>query len=387
LVLRLENNRVTVVKADGRESRVARAPLDDDQRTLLGFLWSCLCDGGHERQHPAGQPWFEYLGRRLLQVLPTDTIRDLYNNGGERLRVLLEIDVTDEYPNAKALADAPWELHRIALDDESRSAIGTSPAHAFSRLVRVDARKWLPPTVDTQLRVLFIKSRVGAELGAGNIEARLGAPGIACTTWSPAQVAGVLDGSTGRADGVDGKFELAIVLAHSKDGKLELDTDVSLTGEELGRVLEGRCKAAMLLACSSAPLAPALLEAGLEGVVAMRYEISDAALVDFVAAAVPRLVAGDALDAAVQHGRNRIDRKDTSRDAGGPALYVRVKTPIEFKLAAAATALAQQSTASAATEPPKEAVATATPAPIPAQPVVVPRGGQLLFEILAERNR
>lgn len=336
LVLRIEKTKL-VMRLAGVERPVElriRAPSADDLQ-LIAHMCACLRDGGRDkrREHPSGKEWFEFLGRLLWERLHVDVAAELRPDPEVYKRVLLEID-EDVDP---VLRDAPWELLRYSAGRGDLEPFGTSPKLAVSRLVE-SGKAPEAPSAGTELRVLLIEAADGS-LGA-NVETYLRSrPGISLTSWTPQQVMACVDGLRGRPrvpELVDAKFDIIQVLAHGSDDRgkvsIKLDSDCTLEADDVCRLVRDRCRSVILTSCSTAPLARSLLDEGVECVVAMLYDIKSSRIDELNRAFYEAVMAGDALDAALQKARNAIDQHGNLPCCGAPVLYVRHPAPIAFKL-------------------------------------------------------
>jgi hypothetical protein len=153
----------------------------------------------------------------------------------------------------------------------------------------------------------------------------------------------------------------------SGDGVLALEDDLGLrhivTGSDLGTLLHDHrtLRLAVLNACEGARSSPrdpfsgvaqSLMLQGLPAVVAMQFEITDAAAIAFSHEFYAAVADGYPIDAALADGRKAIFGSDNDVEWGTPVLYLRADDGRLFDVATGATAPASSAAPPAEPQPP-----------------------------------
>jgi tetratricopeptide (TPR) repeat protein len=316
-------------------ARVLRSPAGDGQTAVFGLpfgrleLEDFLLRIGHARGtvRRAGAPPVaaaKQFGGRLYQAVFTGAVGECLRRSTDRaqaenktLRIRLRLSDCPE------LADLPWEFLYDAGDDWF---IALSDATPVVRYVQLPVQP-RPLRLSLPLRILVIKSepadhdRLDLAGEWARVEDALGdltAAGAVICTQLPVPTLSELrrtllreqfhvlhymghGGFTGSGGGV--------LLFTGQDGR-----GVRVTGEQLSVMLKDHTslRLAVLNACEAGRTDPAdpfggiadtLVRRGIPAVIAMQFEVSDTAAVEFAPALYGALAAGRAVDAAVSEAR------------------------------------------------------------------------------------
>jgi len=306
---------------------------------LLRCMRECLCSANP--QHPSSDGWFEFFGRRLAARLHADATRYLPSDGTSPLRVFLQTTLPNDL-DGQTLREAPWELLRFSAGLGTEAVLGTSPRLTVTRLLSVDASQARPgPVFQRKLRVLFIDASTPetADLGGDKVRSLIDdqIEGEVVrwtgqdlrTCWD--QVRYPRKQSTSHTQS---EFDVIHILGHGKqvNGQVEVvvDDEGTMSAVQIAEALAGRCRIAVLQSCSTAGAAPELLSRGPEAVVAMLYDIDRDHSTAFITRLYSGLANGDAIDVAVQQGRNHLDPAGRKSCVGAPVLYARTTQPVAF---------------------------------------------------------
>jgi formylglycine-generating enzyme required for sulfatase activity len=374
---------VAVLRSPAGEARtVMQFPFDDLvlQNHLQALQIALLKSGGSRRRVPSPEErTVQTFGRALFDALLTDDVRSLYYESqrlaeqkGQGLRVQLRIE-------APELAALPWEFlvdprqeEYVCLQRHTplvRYLSGPQPPRPLPvtpplRILGMVA----DPSDLPRLQVTHEQHRV--ELALKSLRSR----GLVELTW--------LDGQTGRDlqramrggpwhvfhfighGGFDKNSDEGLLILSDEDG-----TSSPLPATQLGRLLANHrsLRLTLLNACQGAQgssrdifasTAATLARRGMPAVIAMQYEITDQAALEFARAFYESLADGLPVDAAVSEGRLAISLAVThSVEWGTPVLMLRAPDGMLFDLPAALEA----SHAHEVAEPPVE---TPEPAPV-----------------------
>lgn len=305
---------------------------------LLRYLRECLCSA--MPHHPAGAGWFDFFGRRLAARLHPDATRYLLHDHETPLRVFLEIDQPND-EDGSALRDAPWELLRFSAGRGTEAVLGTSPRLTLTRLTPVDAgHAKLGPVFRDALRVLLIDAGTvaGADLAGDKVKSHIASQiSNQVEVWTGKELRACWEQlrALERSKYTDSEFDVVHILGHGRtiNGQVEItvDDEGALSASQIAEVVAGRCRAVILQSCSTAAAAPELLRRGPEAVVAMSYDVERDPSTRFITKLYQQLAAGEALDVAVQQGRNFLDPDGRAAAVGAPALYARTRQPVAFR--------------------------------------------------------
>ncbi|MEZ4767925.1 MAG: CHAT domain-containing protein [Caldilineales bacterium] len=279
------------------------------------------------------------FGARLFHALFTDEIRTVYDRSqqataaaGEGLRIRLRI-------NAPDLATVPWEF---LFDPRPAEFVALSRHTPIVRYLELPLAE--PDlTVSPPLRILgMVANPVGVpelniEGEKRRIEKALEPLGDKVElVWLPGQTVQHLQTAL-----QSGPWHVFHFIGHaavdSSEGVLLLADEKAnpdpLTATQLGRLLSDHrtLRLAVLNACQGAKgneqslfssLAASLVRRGLPAVLAMQYDISDGAAVEFTGSFYGALAANLPIDAASSEGRKAIASLDTA-EWGTPLLIMR----------------------------------------------------------------
>jgi tetratricopeptide (TPR) repeat protein len=316
-------------------ARVLRSPAGDGQTTVFerpfsgreleNFVLTIGATLGRTRR-PAAAPVAaaKQFGGRLYRAVFTGPVGECLRRSADRaqaenktLRIRLRLIDSPE------LAELPWEFLYDAADDWF---IALSDATPVVRYVQLPAQP-RPVLVTLPLRILVIKSepvnRAALDLAGewARVEealADLVAAGAVTFTHLTVPTLSELRRALLRE-----QFQVLHYLGHGafteQDGGYLMFTDhagrsVPVTGEQLSVMLKDHTslRLAILNACEAGRTDPAkpfrgiadtLVRRGIPAVIAMQFEVSDIAAVEFAPALYGALAAGRAVDAAVSEAR------------------------------------------------------------------------------------
>ncbi len=351
---------LTARSADGEARETLRFPFDELalENRLLALQNALLRSGGKRRQilSPEQQA-VQTFGRALFDALFVGEVRGRYDlaqreaaREGKGLRVRLRIQPA-------ALAALPWEF---LYDPRSAEYVCLSAHTPLVRYIELP-RPMQPLIVPPPLRILgLIASPAGLEpLDVTREQARveravagLQERGLVELTWLPGQTWRDLQRAMR-----SGPWHIFHFIGH---GGFDPDADeglVALADDEgrphhlqathLGRLLADHrsLRLVLLNACEGArgsdrdifsSTAAILVRRGLPAVIAMQYEITDRAAVEFSQALYESLADGLPVEAAVTEARKAISiGVANSLEWGTPVLYSRASDGLLFDLAAA----------------------------------------------------
>jgi hypothetical protein len=296
----------------------------------------------------------QHFGAQLFEALMHDDVRSVYDMSrqatsanGQGLRIKLRI-------NAPELATIPWEYLYDVRQGEFVALSRYSPIVRFLELPLPEPELALA----APLRILGVVASPAdaAALDVEREKARLEeavrelqGSGLVDLVW--------LEGQTWRdlqAAMQGGPWHIFHFVGHATtddevgEGFLLLADDYGdsapLSATQLGRLLADQrtLRLAMLNACQGArgnesgsfsSLASVLVRRGLPAVLAMQYEISDEAAIEFTTSFYQALVANLPIDAAVSEARKAISLATAgSLEWGTPALFMRAPDGMIWKL-------------------------------------------------------
>ncbi len=319
-------------------------PLAELDRQLVVIRGAVLASSAVTRRLPTGdeQP-VRQLGQQLFEALIADDVRGLYVASSQRarerggtLRLVLRVRPPE-------LARLPWEF---LFDPGRQDYLGLSvPLVRYPEVLA--ARQ--PLHVEPPLRILGMSARPDDQhlLQADKEQRRLRAAltdlqrdGLAELGWVAGQSYGDLEAVMDR-----GPWHVLHFVGHggydrvAEEGTLALADDAGHTdrvgADDLSRLLADHhtLRLVVLNACDTArggasdafsSTAAALMRRGIPAVVAMQFEISDAAAVRFAQTLYQNVAKRLPVDTGVMRARRalRLAKKDTL-EWGTPVLYLR----------------------------------------------------------------
>ncbi len=355
---RLARNRYAVTarsEVGGEAHGEFVSPLSRDQ--LENFILKIgITRRGRRQIHSPEWRAAQDLGQRLFKALFTEEIRANYlathndavrHGKGMRLQLVLENPELTEYP---------WEFLYDAASGQFLSLYEETPIVRFIEL----PRPILPLATAPPLRVVALApspkdyEQLDVARERKNLDAALESlvrSKLLEVDWVAAPT---LDGL--RAQLLQREYHIFHFIGHGSfdrahdDGILAFENEdgraVQVSGERLGIFLGNHrtLRLAVLNACEGARTSPedpfagtasTLVRSGnLPAVVAMQFEITDTAAIDFGRGFYGALANGRTVDAAVSQGRQAIFARDNDVEWGTPVLYLRAADGQIFDLAA-----------------------------------------------------
>jgi hypothetical protein len=353
----------------GETSATMRFPFDTLalQNQLQGIEIAVLRSGGTRRDVASDEPQMgvREFGRKLFESLMSDTVRETYRRSQDRARVSgkgLRVRLRIEAPE---LASLPWEY---LFDPAEGDFVCLSTDTPLVRYLEFDR----PPealTIQPPLSILGViaspsdrpaldvsreKQRVDAAI------AGLRGAGLLTLTW--------LGGSTWRdlqKAMRQGQYHIFHFIGHggfdsaAGEGVIALTDDQGksslLSATQLGRLLADHQSLRMVIlnSCLGAKgsttdvfssTASILVRRGVSAVVAMQYEISDLAAIEFSRSLYEALADGMPVDAAVAEARKAISLSvNNTVEWGTPVLHMRAPDGKLFNIHGMTTSMARAS--------------------------------------------
>ena len=352
---------VAVLRSPAGEARtVMQFPFDDLvlQNHLQALQIALLKSGGSRRRVPSQEErTVQTFGRALFDALLTDDVRSLYYESqrlaeqkGQGLRVQLRIE-------APELAALPWEFLVDPRQEEYVCLQRHTPLVRY--LSGPQPPRPLPVTLPLRIlgmvadptdlpRLQVTREQQRMEMALKSLRSR----GLVELTW--------LEGQTWRDlqramrggpwhvfhlighGGFDRSSDEGLLILPDEDG-----TSFHLPATQLGRLLANHrsLRLTLLNACEGAhgssrdifaSTAATLARRGMPAVIAMQYEITDQAALEFARAFYESLADGLPVDAAVSEGRLAISLAvNHSVEWGTPVLMLRAPDGMLFDLPAA----------------------------------------------------
>jgi tetratricopeptide (TPR) repeat protein len=355
----------------GYLAQIVRSPAGEGQRTTFAApctdleLENFVLRVGRFRARtrridPAPVASAKQLGGRLFDAIFTGEV-------GECLRRSLDVAVHQDaalrirlrLSGCPELANLPWELLYDRSDDWFLALSDRTPIVRYVQLPQQPR----PVLVTLPLRVLVIRSEpddypeLDLEAEWGQVTAALGdliEAGALAFTELAAPTLGEL-----RTALMRDTFHVLHYMGHggfdADNGGMLLFTDrsgrgVPVTGSDLGVMLRDHTslRVAVLNACEAARTDPAdpfagvadtLVRRGIPAVIAMQFEVSDKAAIEFAPALYGALAAGRPVDAAVAEARKAMYTVSPLEWAT-PVLYLRADNAHLFDVTQAAPAAA-----------------------------------------------
>lgn len=337
----------------GEARAVFVPPLTDEQLELF-VLKVGLARRGVRRIHSSEWRAAQDFGQKLFRALFTDEIRAAYLSGhndavrhGKGLRVKLALD-------APELANYPWEFLYDPSANQFLALFEDTPILRYVEL----ARPVLPLTVSPPLRMLALASSpqdyppldlAKERRNLARALQQLIDAGLVELDWLPAATLEALrEQLLKRAYHIFHFFGHGGFDAANQDGVLIFEHPNQyahrVSGERLAVILGNHrtLRLAALNACEGArtseqdPFAGAamtLVQTGnLPAVIAMQFEISDDAAIDFASGFYAALATGRPVDAAVSQGRQAIFASGNDVEWSAPVLYLRAADGIIFNV-------------------------------------------------------
>ena len=358
----------------------------------IALLNSDVTRGSHRRLLSLTERPVQEFGRALFLALLPDDLRGCYeaalaaaSSGGQGLRVKLRLQ-------APELAALPWEY---LFDPHQEEYLALSRRTPLVRYLQVP-RSTRPLAVAPPLRVLgVVASPQDPDLDPLDVDGErrrvetalrgLSERGLLELTWLPGQTFRDIQRAM-RA----GPWHALHFIGHggfdtqAGEGLIALADEAGgtqrLSASQLGLLLSDHdpLRLAVLNMCEGARGSPGdlysasgatLVRHGVPAVLAMQYEISDSAAIEFARAFYEAVADGLAVDAAVTEGRIAIRLAvPNTVEWGTPVLYTHAPDGVLFELARSAAAPSRA--APPAEVPSRIAVPAAGPArgPVPSSP-------------------
>jgi tetratricopeptide (TPR) repeat protein len=324
--------------ADGYRARVLRSPAGDGQAVTFGLPFSELelenfllrmgrSRGRTRRIESAPVAAAKQFGGRLFSAVFTGQVGECLrrsvdraqdNDAALRIRLLLS--------DCPELADLPWEFLYDKDDDWFVALSGATPVVRYLQLPTQPR----PLSVTLPLRILAIRSEP-TDYPLLNLEAEWAQVMGALSEFTDSGAITVTDLAAPtlselRRVLLREQFHVLHYMGHggfsAEDGGVLLFIDqagrgVPVTGEQLSVILRDHTslRLAVINACETGRTDPAdpfggiadtLVRRGIPAVIAMQFEISDTAAIEFAPALYGALAAGHSVDAAVTEARRAI---------------------------------------------------------------------------------
>lgn len=363
-------------QAIGETRGVFVQPLSDEQLELFVLKVGLARRGVRRIQSPEWRAAQEF-GQKLFRSLFTDEIRAAYlasHNDAVRQDKGLRVKLTLDAPE---LANYPWEFLYDPSSSQFLSLFEDTPILRYIEL----PRPILPLAVAPPLRILAVASSpkdfepLDLARERRNLSLALDSllqAGMLELDWLPTASLDAL-----RAQLLKRAYHIFHFIGHGgfdnneQDGILIFENAQQyanrVSGERLAVILGNHrtLRLAMLNACEGArtseqdPFAGTAMTlvrtANLPAVIAMQFEITDRAAIDFATGFYGAIAAGRAVDAAVSQGRQAIFASNNDVEWSTPVLYLRANDGIIFQVDSIRAAQAEQERAARE----KEAVAAA----------------------------
>jgi hypothetical protein len=350
-----ENQYAVVTRSPsiGETRGVFTRPLTDEQLELF-VLRVGLARRGVRRLHSPEWRAAQDFGQKLFRSLFTDEIRAAYlashNDAvrqGKGLRVKLTLD-------APELANYPWELLYDPSNSQFLSLFEDTPVLRYIEL----PRPILPLAVAPPLRLLALASSpkdyepLNLAQERRNLSQALDALlkiGLIELDWLQTATLEAL-----REQLLQRPYHIFHFIGHGgfdereQDGILIFENANQyanrVSGERLAVILGNHrtLRLAVLNACEGArtseqdPFAGTAMTLGRTGnlpaVIAMQFEITDTAAIDFASGFYSAIAAGRPVDAAVSQGRQAIFAHDNDVEWSTPVLYLRAADGVIFRV-------------------------------------------------------
>lgn len=355
----------------GETSGVFSSPLTDEQLELF-VLKVGLARRGVRRIHSPEWRAAQDFGEKLFRALFTDEIRAAYLTShndavrqGKGLRLQLTLD-------APELANYPWEFLYDPSNSQFLSLFEDTPILRYIEL----SRPIMPLTVAPPLRILAVASspKDYEPLDLAQERRKLS------TALDPLLQAGMLELdwlATATLEGLREQllktsYHIFHFIGHGgfdesqQDGVLLFENAAqysnSVSGERLAVILGNHrtLRLAILNSCEGARTseqdpfagtAMTLVRTGnLPAVIAMQFEITDSAAINFASGFYSALAAGRPVDAAASQGRQAIFASNNDVEWSTPVLYLRAPDGVIFNIDTSRAAEAAKRAAAAQVE-------------------------------------
>lgn len=337
----------------GEASAIFTQPLSDEQLELF-ILRVGLARRGVRRIHSPEWQAAQEFGQKLFRALFTNEIGASYlssHNEAVRQGKGLRVKLTLEAPE---LANYPWEFLYDPSNSQFLSLFEDTPVLRYIEL----PRPILPLTVTPPLRILAVTSSpkdfdaldIGRERrNLSQALDGLAKAGLVELTWLATATLEEL-----REQLLKSSYHVFHFIGHggfdraNQDGVLVFEDAAGLSnrvsGERLAILLGNHrtLRLAILNACEGARTsqqdpfagtAMTLLRTGnLPAVVAMQFEITDSAAIDFAKGFYGAIATGRPVDAAVGQGRQAIFMQNNDIEWSTPVLYLRAVDGVIFQV-------------------------------------------------------
>ncbi|MEO8139011.1 MAG: CHAT domain-containing protein [Gemmatimonadota bacterium] len=353
------------------------------QNQLQGIEIAVLRSGGTRRDVAMDEHLgVSDFGRRLFEALMTDTVRETFRRSRDRARAAgkgLRLRLRIEAPELAAL---PWEY---LYDPSEGDFVCLSTDTPVVRYLEFDR----PPEALTIRPPLSILGLIASPTDRATLDVERERQRIEAST-APLRKAGLLKltwlgGSTWRDlqkamrqgpyhifhfvghGGFDNAANEGVIALTDDDGKSAL-----MSATQLGRLLADHQSLRMVVlnSCLGAKgsatdvfssTASILIRRGVSAVVAMQYEISDLAAVEFARSLYEALADGIPVDAAVAEARKAISLSvNNTVEWGTPVLHMRSPDGMLFRIDGVTTSKARAS----GTYPSLQALKADAPLPV-----------------------
>lgn len=337
----------------GEARGVFTPPLTEEQLELFVLKVGLARRGIRRIQSPEWRAARDF-GQKLFRALFTDEVRGAYlasHNDAVRAGKGLRVKLTLEAPE---LTNYPWEFLYDPSSSQFLSLFEDTPLLRYIEL----SRPVLPLTVSPPLRILAMAS---SPLDYEQLDLARERHNLA-KALEPMTQAGMIEVdwlATPTLDGLRGQllkrpYHIFHFIGHG--GYDENEQDGTLIFENANRyanrVSGERCavilgnhrtlRLAVLNACEGARTsqqdpfagtAMTLVRTGnLPAVIAMQFEISDDAAINFASGFYDALAAGRPVDAATSQGRQAIFSNDNDVEWSTPVLYLRAQDGLIFEI-------------------------------------------------------
>lgn len=397
--------RVVVTSSDGPAATdTFTLPFTDGEIhafvTGVGLVRSGVADAERDAKVRA-------FGARLFDALMTDRIGSLYDAARTRANAKDDtgMRLTLRLSGAPELMRLPWELMyrhpRFIAQSERTPLVRTLDLESAHK----------PPPLGGPLRILGMNShpagypQLDSERERQNLEraiAPLLQSGRAELTWLERATIAELEQRISEPDDVhvlhyighgayNEKTDVGILVLETSQGRAD---DVS--GQRLGTMLqdERSLRLVVLNSCEGARssivdpfsgVATRLMEFEIPAVVAMQFEITDAAAIAFSRSLYTGIANGAPIDAAIGPARRAIDAAGSSSEIGTPVLFLRGKEARLFDGPAPVPPPPEPVPAppEPAPTPPAPTPAPTPPRPVPSTPQPMPGPVRVLWALVA----
>ncbi len=360
-----DDNTILARREDGAETS-GKLILDDLHRNLIRLFVDWLSQEEQDEQkddqnknRKITRRWeFEVFGSLLYKTLFDEQVGSFFErtfkearSAGRHLRLQLSFE-----GRAAHLASIPWEyLYYPATDYRRGFFLSTEPDLVLSRYMPLEIARQTLTSAESPLRILLVVSApydLGPVISDGvmeSIEKFAETYPIQVDSLNKPTIDGFLDKieeikphvlhfiGHGQFNKVEGNGEIALLDTDGRSVRWVKDEDFAeylVHMRSIPRlVFLHLCEGGVVdFDANYAGLAPQLIRAGIQAVVAMQYPISNDAAIIFSRAFYSTLAKGEPVDIAIWEGRFRItssiSKAYDSSVFGTPVLYMRSRDGI-----------------------------------------------------------